>query len=330
MVMFDILKKKLKKVVESVSKKIETKPEVLEPEEKHKAEKRLLKRALERVVKRVTKRILSEKDIRPILEELEIGLIEADVALEVVEKIKQDLQSSLVGVEIKRGEERSFVINVLKKSLMEILSAPEIDLKDLSKPATLLFLGFNGSGKTTSLAKCAKWLIANGYTCVFAAADTFRAAAIQQLEEHAKKLGVKVIKHKYGADPAAVVYDAREHAKAKGIDFILADTAGRAHTNRDLMDEMEKIIRVNKPELKILVIDSLTGNDAIAQARAFGELGIDALIFTKVDVNKKGGAILSVTYELKKPILFLGLGQKYEDLEKFNAEKFINRILEIS
>jgi len=166
-----------------------------------------------------------------------------------------------------------------------------------------------------------------GYACVFAAADTFRAAAEEQLEEHAKKLGVKVIKHRYGADPAAVVFDAVKHAKAKGIDFVLADTAGRTHTDRNLMEEMEKIIRVNKPDLKILVVDSLTGNDAVPQAREFGKLGIDAVIFTKVDVNEKGGAILSVTHELKKPILFLGLGQGYENLEKFVAEKFVDNLL---
>jgi len=213
---------------------------------------------------------------------------------------------------------------------MEILSVPEIDLKKLAaekKPVVLLFLGFNGSGKTTSLAKTAKWLMNNNLTCVLAAADTFRAASLEQLEEHAHRIGVKVIKHKYGADPAAVVYDAIEHAKSRGINFVLADTAGRAHTNKDLMEEMKKIIRVNKPDVKILTIDSMTGNDAIFQSREFGELGMDAVIFTKVDVNEKGGAILSVTNELKKPILFLGLGQRYEDFEKFNAEKFVEKIL---
>jgi fused signal recognition particle receptor len=390
MVMFDILKNKLKKVVDSVSKKLETKEKeviekpkveetevkevekpaempaeqlqvekVIEPEpaaeipkekiepEPVKVEKKvevpkvekikeppkqksIFKKVFERVVKKVTERVLTERDIEPILEELETGLIEADVAVEVAEKIKVDLKDSLVGAEIKRSEEELFVTDSLKKSILEILSVQEIELKELAKnkkPITLLFLGFNGSGKTTSLAKCANWLMNNGFTCVFAAGDTFRAASIEQLEEHAKKLGVKVVKHKYGADPAAVVYDAIEHAKSKGVDFVLADSAGRAHTNQDLLDEMKKIIRVNKPDLKILVIDSLTGNDAVMQAKAFGDIGVDATIFTKVDVNEKGGAILSVTHLLKKPILFLGLGQEYEKLEKFNAEKFVNNIL---
>ncbi|MFH8108750.1 MAG: signal recognition particle-docking protein FtsY, partial [Candidatus Aenigmatarchaeota archaeon] len=192
------------------------------------------------------------------------------------------------------------------------------------KPFVILFLGFNGSGKTSSLAKLGKWLVDGGYTCVFAASDTFRAASIEQLEEHAKKLGIRVIKHKYGADPAAVAFDAIAHAKANGIDFVLIDTAGRAHTNKNLMEQMNKIVKVAKPDLKVLVVDSLTGNDAVIQARLFNEVGIDAVIFTKVDVNEKGGAILSVTHELKKPILFLSHGQEYQEIEKYDANKFVN------
>jgi fused signal recognition particle receptor len=218
---------------------------------------------------------------------------------------------------------------------MEILHIPGIDLTMLAKqkseqksgPVVIVFLGFNGSGKTTSLAKVGDWLKEKGFSVVFAAADTFRAAAEEQLEEHAAKIGVKVIKHRYGADPAAVIFDAIEHAKANGIDFVLADTAGRAHTNKNLMDQMQKIIKVNKPDLKILVIDSLTGNDAVLQARMFNEVGVDGLIFTKVDVNEKGGAILSVTHELKKPILFLALGQTYKDFKRFDANEFVNLLL---
>lgn len=359
--MFEILKKKLSKVVEAVSGKAEKKEEVVEkieetesveeieeivPEikeeiktvvEETKAEvkpeekKSFFKKLKEKVVRKIVEKKLTENDLRLILNELETDLIEADVAVEVAEKIKNDLKNALIGREIKRGKEKEVVISALRQSLLEILSVPEIDLKELPKqrkPLVLLFLGFNGSGKTTSLAKLGKWLIDSGYSCVFAAADTFRAASLEQLEEHAKKIGVNVIKHRYGADPAAVVYDAIEHAKARNIDFVLADSAGRAHTNRDLMDEMKKIIRVDKPDLKILVVDSMTGNDAVLQARMFNEVGIDAIIFTKVDVNEKGGAILSVTHELKKPILFLGLGQKYENFEKFDKEKFVSNLLE--
>jgi len=315
--------KKIEK--KTVEKKIEK--EIEKPKKKF-----FIKRAIERVTKKIIAKKLDESDLLPVLGELEVDLIEADVAVGVAEKIKNDLLKGLAGKEIRRGKEKEAIIGAFKKSLMDILSVAEIDLKKIAaekkqKPVTLLFLGFNGSGKTTSIAKLANWLKAEGFTCVLAAADTFRAASLEQLEEHANKIGVKMIKHKYGADPAAVVYDAIEHAKAKAVNFVLADTAGRVHTNKDLMKEMEKIVRVNKPDLKILVIDSLTGNDAVLQAQAFGKLGVDAVIFTKVDVNEKGGAILSVTHELKKPILFLGLGQEYKDFERFDAEKFINLLL---
>jgi len=322
----------------------EVKPEVkkVEPEvaeARHEVEKVVeekpkkgfFKRIAEKFVKKVVEKKLSSEDVAPILEELKSGLIESDVAYDVAEKIKSDMMNSLVGREIKRGKEKEVVVEALRSSLLEILTVPEMDLEEMAKqkkPVVLLFLGFNGSGKTTSLAKVGKFLIDKGYSCVFAAADTFRAAAEEQLEEHAKNIGVKVIKHKYGADPAAVVFDAVEHAKANGINFVLADTAGRAHTNRNLMDQMKKIVKVNKPDVKILVIDSLTGNDALIQAKEFGEIGVDGIVFTKVDVNEKGGAILSVTHELKKPILFLGLGQRYEDFEKFDKEKFVKNLID--
>ncbi|MEM5802177.1 MAG: signal recognition particle-docking protein FtsY [Candidatus Aenigmatarchaeota archaeon] len=319
--MFNLLKKKLSNLVEKISRKTE---------EEEIEEKKVKPSLVEKLFKKIAVKKLKEEDITPILDEFASDLIEADVALEVAEKIVNDLKKDLIGKEVRRGKEEEIVIDSLKKSLLNILSVPEIDLMRLvknKKPYVILFLGFNGSGKTTSIAKLGKYLIDNGFSCVFAAADTFRAAALEQLEEHAKKIGVNVIKHRYGADPAAVVYDAIQHAKAKGIDFVLCDSAGRAHTNRNLMEQMKKIIRVNNPDLKILVMDSLTGNDAVMQARMFNEVGIDATIFTKVDVNEKGGAILSVTHELKKPILFLGVGQRYEDFMKFNAEEFVEKLL---
>lgn len=365
--MFGILKKKLSKLVESVTKKTEEKEKLEEPVEKieeqveekisapekeeikievipkleedkseiivevpKKEKKSLFKRVAEKVTKTVLEKKLSEEDLDPILKNFETDLIESDVAVDVAEKITGDLKRDLSGAEVKRGKVKDVISDSLKKSLHEILDVDHVDLESApknKKPYLILFLGFNGSGKTTSLAKVAHWLIQKGHTCVFAAADTFRAAAEEQLEIHAKNLKVNLIKHKHGADPAAVIFDAVEHAKAKGIDFVLADTAGRAHTNRNLMDQMQKIVRVNKPDLKILVIDSLTGNDAVLQARMYNEVGVDAVIFTKVDVNEKGGAILSVTHELKKPILFLGSGQDYENFEKFDSEKFVNNLL---
>jgi fused signal recognition particle receptor len=330
--MFEFLKSKLNKAIKSISERFEKK-EVKEevkarPEEKPK--KGLFERVAEKVVKAVAEKKLTEEELDPILNELERDLMEADVAYEVAEKIKNDLKKNLVDKPIRRGKEKEAVTEALKQSLLEILTVPEINLKKMverKKPVVLLFLGFNGSGKTTSLAKIGKWLIDGGYPCVFAAADTFRAASVEQLEEHVKKIEAKLIKHKYGADPAAVAFDAVAHAKANGIPFVLIDTAGRAHTNRNLMEQMKKIIRVNKPDLKILVIDSMTGNDAVLQARMFNEVGVDGVVFTKIDINEKGGAILSVTYELKKPILFLSLGQDYRDFERFDREKFVNQLI---
>jgi fused signal recognition particle receptor len=318
----------LKPEIKEVEEAEEIKEVVEKPKEKEK--KGFFKRIAEKIVKKVVEKKLDAADVEPILDDLVSGMIEADVAYEVAEKIKSDLHASLVDRPIRRGKENEVVVDALRQSLLDVLTVQEIDLENLAKskkPVLLVFLGFNGSGKTTSLAKVAKWLIDRGYSCVFAAADTFRAAAEEQLEIHADRLGVKIIKHKHGADPAAVIFDAIEHAKANNIDFVLADTAGRAHTNTNLMDQMKKIVRVNKPDLKILVMDSLVGNDAVPQAQLFGDVGVDGVIFTKVDVNEKGGAILSVTHQLKKPILFLGLGQKYEDFEKFDREKFVQNIL---
>jgi fused signal recognition particle receptor len=323
------IESEIKPEVEIEKKEIKEVSKIEKPKEEKKGFfKRIVEKIVKPVVKKVVEKKLSEEDVMPILAEMETGMIEADVAYDVAEKIKNDLKNDLVNQPIRRGTENEIIVSSLRKSLLGILSVPDIDLVSANKkPYLITFLGFNGSGKTTSLAKVGSWLKESNKTCVFAAADTFRAGAEEQLEEHAKKIGVKVIKHKYGADPAAVIFDAVEHAKANGIDFVLADTAGRAHTNKNLMDQMEKIVRVNKPDLKILVIDSLTGNDALIQAKMFNEIGVDGLIFTKVDVNEKGGAILSVTYELKKPILFLGLGQEYKDFEKFDKEKFVNLLL---
>jgi len=322
----------LKEKIEPVGEKPHEIEKKEAPKPKPKLEKKsFISKIFEKAVKTVTERKLEEKDLLPVLSELETDLIEADVAIEVAERIKADLLKELAGKEIKRGRENEEIVAAFKRSLLGILDVPAVDLEKLAetkKPAVLLFLGFNGSGKTTSIAKVANFLKERGHTTVLAAGDSWRAAAIEQLEEHGNKIGVKVIKHNYGADPAAVVYDAIEHAKSKGIEYVLADSAGRVHTNQNLMQELQKMVRVNKPDLKILIIDSMTGNDALEQARAFGAVGVDAVIFTKVDVNEKGGAILSVTNELKKPILFLGVGQGYGDFEKFDAEKFVNRVLD--
>lgn len=334
--MFDILKNKLKDAINSISKKFEKKEVVKEAEVKpvEKPPKGIFQKVAEKVVKAVIEKKLSEEELEPILNELETGLIEADVAYEVAEKIKNDLRANLVDKPIKRGKEREIVTDTFKQSLIEILNVPKIDLKEVientrheNRPAVLLFLGFNGSGKTTSIAKVGRWLEDNGYSYAFAAGDTWRKAAIEQLEEHAKKLNAKVIKHKYGADPAAVIYDGVEYCKARKINVLLSDSAGRTHIDKDLMNELKKIVRVNKPDLKILVMDSLVGNDAVPQSQMFNDaVGVDAIIFTKNDVNTKGGSILSVSYLVKKPILFLGTGQNHSDLVEFNNVEFVNKL----
>ncbi|MEK6909803.1 MAG: signal recognition particle-docking protein FtsY [Candidatus Aenigmatarchaeota archaeon] len=322
------IKEILKEEKPAIKQYIEQELKQVQEEVKEKPEEKVS--LFKKVIKKITEKKLSEEDVNPILNELENGLIEGDVAYEVAEKIKNDLKKSLLTLEIKRSEVKNVIVSRLKNSVMEILNVPNVNLMEnvkVKKPYVILFLGFNGSGKTTTLAKVGKWLLNENYSCVFAAADTFRAASLEQLEEHAKRIGVDVIKHDYGADPAAVAYDAISHAKSKGIHFVLIDSAGRTHTNANLMDEMKKIIRVNKPDLKILVIDSMTGNDAILQARMFNDAGVDAVIFTKLDVNEKGGAILSVTHELKKPILFLCNGQNYENVIKFNAKEFVDNLV---
>jgi len=189
----------------------------------------------------------------------------------------------------------------------------------------IVFFGINGCGKTTSIAKIARLLLKNKISCILAASDTFRAASIEQLTEHGNKLGIKTIKGNYGSDPAAVAFDAIQHAKSHKIKVVLIDTAGRMHTKENLIKEMEKIIRVSKPDIKIFVAESITGNDATEQAKIFNEaIGIDAIILTKADVDEKAGTILSVSHVTGKPIIFLGTGQKYDDLMPFDKKKVLD------
>ena len=218
---------------------------------------------------------ISEKDIDDILFELEMSLLEGDVAMDVAETIINSVKADLVGQKIKRRSDvAEFTMIALKKAISDIL---DIDGKDLNalleeakksgEPLKIMFVGINGTGKTTTIAKISTYFINKGYTPVIAASDTFRAGAIEQITHHADKLDVKIIKHKKGADPAAVAYDAVAHARAKGKELVLVDTAGRMQTNVNLMDEMKKIKRVIKPDLIIYVGDALTGNDSVEQAK---------------------------------------------------------------
>jgi fused signal recognition particle receptor len=247
------------------------------------------------------------------------------------------MEKRLDGVQVKRLEDRKGIVEKnLREVLLEImLTNNRIDLlkaveekRKKSEPFVIAFVGINGTGKTTTVAKVARFLNKKGFSVVLGCSDTYRAGSIEQLEEHSKRLGIRMVKHKYGADPAAVAYDTIEHAKAHAINVVLIDTAGRMQTNQNLMNELAKVKRVVNPDLTILTVDSLTGNDAVMQAEEFHKsVGVDATILTKVDADIKGGSALSVTYVTKKPILFIGVGQRYDDLEEFVPEKFVQMIL---
>ena len=311
--MFKFRKRKIKKIEEEVEEEKEERKE----EERPIKEKKLLG--------------LSEKKIDELMWDLEIALLESDVALEAIENIKRNVKKELIGA--SRKDARKKIEEALRNAINEILKKSEgnfyEEIEKFEKPVVIMFVGVNGSGKTTAIAKLAYDLKNRGYSCVIAAGDTFRAGAIEQLELHANKLGVKLIKHDFGADPAAVAYDAIEHAKARHKDVVLIDTAGRMQTNINLMEEMKKIKRVAKPHLTIFVGDALTGNDAIEQAKKFNEaIGIDGVILTKVDADAKGGASISIAYAIKKPLYFIGIGQGYDEQIPFKAEWMLKRIFE--
>lgn len=275
---------------------------------------------------------IREKTIDQVLEELELTLLESDVAVAVIDRVKKEVKSSLEGKKVRWGQEASDAIETaMRSSILRILSVSSIDveaaIRSGTKPYVILFLGVNGAGKTTTLAKIAHWLTSKGFTVVMAASDTFRAGAIEQLEVHAERIGVRVIRQKEGADPAAVAFDAIQHAKKRHVDVVLVDTAGRQHTNENLIEEAKKIRRVVSPHLTLYVGDALSGNDMVEQARLFQkELGFDGVVLTKLDADVKGGAALSISYVVKKPILFVGVGQGYGDLRPFRPAWMVDRL----
>ncbi len=277
-------------------------------------------------------RKISEKELDELLWELELGLLEADVALPVIEEIKSSVRESLLGKRVDRQFTVEAAIKLaLKNAIESVLKQSEFDFDDFiakhEKPVVVMFVGINGTGKTTAIAKITNRLQKNGLSVILAAGDTFRAGAIEQLSIHGERLGAKVIKHQSGGDPAAVAYDAIDHARARKKDVVLVDTAGRMQTNTNLMDEMKKIKKVAKPHLTIFVGDSLAGNDAIEQAVTFDkEIGIDAVILTKIDADAKGGAALSIAHAVKKPIAFLSTGQAYEEIVKFDSKWMVDRL----
>jgi fused signal recognition particle receptor len=311
----------------------EQKEQEIEEKEEEKPEKQEKKGFFSRLRSIFVYKV-TEEDFEEIFQELEMSLLESNIALEVVEELKKKLKQELIDKEIKKSEIEGKITESLKKSLEEILINPEDLIKQIKEhkknsqePFKLLFFGINGAGKTTSIAKICHLLQKNKFSVVLAAADTFRAASIEQLQVHADKLNVHMIKHDYNSDPSAVAFDAIKYAKQNKIDVVLVDTAGRMHTKENLLKEMEKICRVTQPNLKVFVAEAIAGNDATEQAKAFNEIiGIDGSILSKTDVDEKGGTIVSISFITKKPILFLGTGQTYDDLELFNKDKFIERL----
>ena len=321
-------------------KKTFTKKEEIEERKEEVLEKKKIPERVEEVkeekgfFKAITEKItttkISGEQFNDLFWDLEIALLESNVALEVIEKIKEDLKEKLVDQALKRSEISEIITAGLKESLSSLFNIHSFDLIEKAKskkPFVICLFGINGSGKTTSIAKLAYLFQKNKLSCVLAAADTFRAAAIQQLEEHANNLNVKMIRHEYGSDSASVAFDAIKHAEARNIDVVLIDTAGRLHSNKDLVNEMKKLVKVAKPDLKIFVGESITGNDCVVQAKEFDDtIGIDGIILAKADVDEKGGAAISISYVTKKPILYLGVGQRYEDLKKFDKEEVVKNL----
>jgi len=297
-----------------------------------------LRQGLKGIVNRINSAGLTEKDLDPILWDLQLQLIGNDVSVEVAEKVCSELKERLLGEDAPRfGDKSKLIHDSLKASLESVMNGSgRVDLLKLvseakarGEPFVVMFVGINGTGKTTTIAKMSRLLMDKGFTVVLASADTYRAGAIEQLEEHGRRLGVRVIRHRYGSDAAAVGFDAVEHAKAQGVDVVLIDTAGRMQTNRNLMDELQKMKRVVQPDLTIMILDSLIGNDATEQAMTFNEqVGFDAAVLTKVDADAKGGSSLSVSYLTGKPVIYVGVGQEYKDLQPFNVEWFAERLLE--
>lgn len=281
---------------------------------------------------------LSEKELAEVFDDLELSLLESDASLDTSQFMVSDLRAKVVGKRVAKSKLNEFVNSTVRSVLLDVfsLSSPSQSFFSLVEqhrnsaktPFVILFVGPNGAGKTTTIAKLCHHLKERNVSCVISASDTFRAAAIQQAEHHGEKLGVKVVKHDYGSDPAAVAFDAVSHAKAKNLDVVLIDTAGRQETNVNLIEEMKKISRVVTPDLKIFIGETLAGHSVIEQAKKFNEaIKLDGLILTKLDCDAKGGNALSIAHDLKLPIYFVGLGQKYEELVEFNPQMLVSRIL---
>jgi fused signal recognition particle receptor len=294
-----------------------------------------LRDAFSSAVKSLGEKELKEKDIDEVLFDLEVALLESDVATEVIDSIKSDLKKQLVGAAVQKDKVAEFVKQNLRQSISSMFEkAGRIDIlstiktkKETNEPYIVLFMGINGTGKTTTIAKFANLLRKNKLSSVIAAADTYRAGAVEQITEHGKRLNIKVIAQNYGSDPAAVARDAVLYAKSRKIDCVLIDTAGRMQTSKNLMDQISKINKVVNPDLKLFVGDALAGNDTVSQAREFyNYTKFDGAILAKSDADARGGAAISIVKITSRPILYLGIGQEYKDLKAFDKEAFLESL----
>jgi len=329
--MFELIKKSIKDFVESAAKIIKKDEEG----DRIKIEKIEVKQDIVKTVAAIiTNKVkIEEKDIKEALENLEIALIEADVSIEACDIIKERIKQKIIGVEVEKEKVNDYLKNSIRETLLEAMKKSEKDLLTLvrenKKPFPILFFGTNGSGKTTTIAKIAYMLKNHGYKVLIVAADTFRAAAIEQLEEHAKRLNVDIIKGSYEQKPSAVIYNALNVAREKSYDVLLIDTAGRQELNINLMKELEKIKKIVSG-FNVFVAESIVGNAILNQVKVFHELiRIDAVILTKVDLDAKGGCILSISViEDAPPIMYVTTGQNYDDIAIFNPDFFVDKILE--
>jgi len=291
-----------------------------------------LREALSELRRALSTKELSEEEVSAALEDLKWRLIEGEVALDAAEGLARDLRGALLGAKVRRGhqeEDVSSLVRGILLSWLRPLEAPPLEEGvRRARPYVAVFLGINGGGKTTTIAKVAYALKRSGLRPIIAAADTFRAGAIEQLSLHAQRIGVEVVSQGYGADPAAVARDAVERAASRRYDAVLVDTAGRMYTKSHLMDELRKIVEVSGAHERIMIVDALTGNDAVSQAKEFdAAVGVDSVIVTKVDADVRGGVVLTLAYELRRPIRYLGVGQGYEDLRPFSAEALVGELL---
>jgi len=290
-----------------------------------------LKKTRESITQRIDQVLASFGKVdEELFEELEEVLITADMGMETSLKIIAELREK---VKKEKIADPKGVRQAIKDIITEKLTDEDTALKLDTKPSVIVVIGVNGVGKTTSIGKISHWLRSRGKKITIAAADTFRAAAIDQLEIWAKRAGADLIKHSEGSDPSAVVFDAINHCKSKGTDILICDTAGRLHTKKNLMEELKKIFRIIKRELPdadietLLVLDATTGQNAVSQARTFSEVSeLTGLVLTKLDGTAKGGIIVSIKSELDIPVKFIGVGEQMDDLQPFNPTEFANAL----